>query len=235
MSHPEITFRYFDVRGRGQFIRALLAARDVPFKDDRVILNEDLSSWRARDRNDREISGPFQKVPNLQWGDTRIGEVLVIVDFLHRRLGDAARLGEERSLRHQMLASSAFLDLLTPVINLIWSDIFQPGTDVPKTAAGVKARLGLHLATLEQTLADWRWLDELNERPVMAADAVLWEALDVIRETFQGDVGFDQHPNLVSFYAQCPGQETFRRLLEERPATITARPGEPAALAAIRG
>ena len=65
---PDITLHYFDLRGRGQFIRALLTQREVPFTDDRVKLAKDNSNW-PQIRGDRNVTGDFQKFPFLQWGD----------------------------------------------------------------------------------------------------------------------------------------------------------------------
>lgn len=230
--HPAVTLHYFDVRGRGQFIRCLLTQRGVAFRDERVVLGADRSAWLAL-RPRREITGAFQKLPTLQWGELLVGEVLVILDFLHEQLGDAALLGPQRSLQHRMLCSSVFLDLLTPCITLIWSDVFNPGTDVGKAALAIKGRLQLHLATVDQTLAEWQWLEQMPSRPVMGADAVLWEALDMLEQTFAGSLGLEQYPRLHAFRQDCPGAATFRRLLQERPATITARPGEAQVLEQI--
>lgn len=231
-SYPPVTLHYFDVRGRGQFIRHLLTQREVPFRDERVVLGGDRSLWLQL-RADRGRTGAFQKLPTLQWGEQLVGETLVIMDFLHEKLGDAARLGFERSLQQRMLTSSAFLDLLTPCITLIWSDVFNPGVDVAKAALAIKGRMQLHLATVEQTLAEWRWLEQMADRPVMGADAMLWEALDVLERTFAGTLQLQQYPQLSGFMATCPGAATFRRLLQERPLTITARPGEAQVLETI--
>lgn len=232
--YPTIVLRYFDVRGRAQFIRGLLSHRRVPYADERIDIGGDPAVWRTKLREDRSISGPFQKLPTLQWGDHMIGEVLAITGFLQRRLGDADVLDEEEELRHAMLSSSAFLDLLTPCINLIWSDIFNPGVDVAGAAGVVKGRLAMHLATVNRTLDEWQWLTGISNRPVMAADAILWEALDVIRLTFGGDISLEEHDTLARFHAECPGRGTFEALLAANPATITARPGEAEALDAIR-
>jgi glutathione S-transferase len=226
MHFPAITLLYFDVRGRGQFIRHLLTQRGVPFHDARVVLpGGDRTAWLEL-RKDRVRTGAFQKLPTLQWGDMLVGETLVILDFLHEKLGDAALLGEQRSLQHRMLASSAFLDLLTPCISLIWSDVFNPGVDLGKSAQTIRGRMQLHLATMEQTLTEWQWLEQMHTRPVTAADAVLWEALDMVERTFAGTLNLQQYPQLARFLQDCPGAVTFRRLLQEKPLTITARPGE---------
>ena len=38
---------------------------------------------------------------------------------------------------------------------------------------------------------------------------------------------------LSTFYDECPGANTFKKLLNEKPRNITGRPGEPDALAII--
>lgn len=227
MSHfPAITLLYFDVRGRGQFIRHLLTQRGVAFRDERVVLpGGDRSVWLEL-RKDRARTGAFQKLPTLQWGDTLVGETLVIADFLLEKLGDAARLGAERSLQHRMLTSSAFLDLLTPCITLIWSDVFNPGVDLGKSAQTIRGRMQMHLATIEQTLAEWQWVEQMDTRPVTCADAMLWEALDMVERTFAGTLNLQQYAQLARFMQDCPGVATFQGLLQAKPLTLTARPGE---------
>lgn len=234
MSHyPAVTLLYFDVRGRGQFIRHLLTHRGVPFHDERVVLpGGDRTVWLELRKN-RARTGAFQKLPTLQWGDTLVGETLVILDFLHEKLGDAALLGHERSLQHRMLASSAFLDLLTPCISLIWSDVFNPGVDLGKSAQTIRGRMQMHLATMEQTLAEWQWMEQMHTRPVTGADAVLWEALDMVERTFAGAIDLQQYPQLAGFVRDCPGAATFKGLLQASPLTLTARPGEAQVLEGI--
>jgi glutathione S-transferase len=230
---PAITLLYFDVRGRGQFIRHLLTHRGIAFRDERVVLpGGDRTVWLEL-RKDRTRTGAFQKLPTLQWGDTLVGETLVIADFLLEKLGDAALLGAERALQHRMLASSAFLDLLTPCISLIWSDVFNPGVDLGKSAQTIRGRLQMHLATVEQTLAEWQWTEQMHTRPVTGADALLWEALDMLERTFAGTLNLQQYPQLARFAQDCPGAATFRKLLQARPLTLTARPGEAKVLEGI--
>ena len=229
---PTITLRYFDVRGRGQFIRALLTHREIPFTDERVSLSDDLSSWQET-RQDRTVSGAFQKMPTLAWGDIMVSEVLVILEFLQQKLGDEALLGEKEDLNHDMLRSSAYLDLLRPCIDLIWCDIFNPGVDVAQTTQVVKGRLAMHLATVNQTLKNWDWNKKAQDRPVMGADCLLWEALDAITLTFANTVAIADFSELYDFYCNSPGTNTFKRLLNENPNTLTARPGEAQALARI--
>ena len=230
---PDVSFSYFDLRGRGQFIRALLTHHEVPFTDNRIVLSRDNSNW-PEVRNDRSMTGDFQKVPFLQWGDQRLNETLVILEFLDRKLG-ATDLDETSWLQHRQLTSSAFLDVVVACINLIWSDVFHPEANVPATTAIVKRRMEMHLATLNQTLEEWHWLDTMQDREVMASDAVLWEGLDMVRLAFDDHVSFEELDVLSRFYDECPGVQTFKKLLAEKDLNITGRPGEAEALTIIHG
>jgi len=223
--YPPITLHYFNVRGRGQFIRHLLSHRGIPFTDAAITIGADRSVW-LEIRKQRERSGAFQKLPTLQWGDLLVSETLVIMDFLLEHLGDAALLGAEQSLQHRMLTSSAFLDLLSPCLTLLWTDVFNPGVDVAQAAQAIKGRMQMHLTAVEQTLAEWRWVENMQDRPVTGADAVLWEALDMIRLTFGGAIDLQATPQLAAFVQECPGTANFNKLLQDDPRTITARPGE---------
>ncbi len=229
---PDVTLHYFDLRGRGQFIRGLLSHHQVPFTDDRIKLAKDNSNW-PQIRSDRNLSGDFQKLPFLQWDDMRLNEVLVILEFLDSTLTDPDDFSDIDWLRHRQLTSSAFLDLLVACINLIWCDIFHPETNIAAATGILRRRMEMHLATLDQTLTEWEWAARMADRPVMASDAVLWEALDVIRLTFDEHVSFDDRGALSAFYDGCPGAPAFKKLLSQKPQTITGRPGEPDALAII--
>ncbi|MDG2175932.1 MAG: hypothetical protein P8M72_07375 [Gammaproteobacteria bacterium] len=230
--YPAISFHYFDLRGRGQLIRGFLHHHQVPFTDERIVLAKDNSNWPVI-RQNRDLTGDFQKLPFILWGDTRLNEVLVILDFLDRKLGNAAHLNDLDWLQHRQLASSAFLDLLVTCINLIWSNVFHPQANLPATTAIVKKRMQAHLITMNQTLEEWDWIRKMADRPVMASDAVLWEALDVIRLTFNDQVRFDALESLSVFYAECAGAESFKALLARKVMTITGRPGEAEALLVI--
>ena len=73
MQHPPITLRYFDARGRAQFLRYYFKIRKVSFTDERLPVNDELAAWRAL-RDDRSRTGPFHKLPILHWGDRLLAE-----------------------------------------------------------------------------------------------------------------------------------------------------------------
>jgi hypothetical protein len=47
-----LTLRYFDARGRAQFLRYYLRVRNIDFTDERVPVEADFASW-IRMRDDR--------------------------------------------------------------------------------------------------------------------------------------------------------------------------------------
>lgn len=234
MAEPERNvLRYFDARGRAQFLRYFIRARGLDVADERVPLDPDFAAWRAL-RPDRSRTGPFQKLPVLQWQGRLVAETRVIYAFLQAATGDATALGPERALRHDMLVSSLCDDVMHPIGILIWSGVMFPGADAATVAKRSLERLQAHCAVLDQTLREWSWLEEAQERSVMLADCLLWEELDVAQHVFGEHLRLEEHPYLFSCYREAPGADTFRGMLAERPRPVTARPGESEAIADIR-
>ena len=231
-NYPRIQLKYFDARGRAQFLRYFLLCRDIPFEDDRVSLAAGFEAWQAI-RPDRTITGPFQKLPVLGWGDRMIAETTVIASFLHRTLGDAGLLTEVESLRHEMLISSVYIDLMVWIVILLWSEVRFPDADLGTTSKQVLERIHSHLAVLDRTLIEWQWLKRAAARPVMVADCILWDQINAAHHVFGGKLGLDATPTLARFYRDCPGREAFERLLHAKPCPITARPGEAECVARI--
>jgi hypothetical protein len=233
MQHPPITLRYFDARGRAQFLRYFFRIRKVSFTDERVSVGDDLAAWRAM-RDDRPRTGPFQKLPILHWGDRLLAEMLMIAAFLHEASGDAGSLPDEENLRHGMLTSSLCLDMMNPVSVLLWSELMYPGADIAPAAKRTLDRLKAHCQALEQTFVDWRWLDRARNRRIMLVDCLLWEELDVARVVFGSHWSLSTTPTLARFYDDFPARPTCEALLAERPCPITARPNEAEAIAKIQ-
>ncbi len=224
--------RYFDARGRAQFIRYYARARDLDIVDERVPLDPDFATWRAM-RSDRSRVGPFQKLPVLVWGERVVAETRAIYTFLQEASGDAEMLGEQR-LRHDMLVSSLYDDIMVQIGLLLWSDIAFPGADRASVAKRTFERLQAHLAVLSQTLSEWEWVDEACERAVTLADCLLWEELDVAQHVFGERLGLAEQPYLLRCYRELAAADTCRRVLEERPSPVTARPAEAEAIARLR-
>lgn len=234
MTHQQkVTLRYFDARGRAQFLRAYLSARSIEFDDERVPLEPDFASWAAI-RTDRSVTGPLNRLPVLQYGGQLIPETLVIAHFLHRTLGDEAVLGDADNLRHDVILSSAYVDLLHSIGTLVWADLLFKGVELPALARNVLERFGRTLAALDQTLAEWSWTETMHGRPVTLADCLLWEELDQATLVFGPHLTLDDKPALARFHAEHPARATFETLLAERPCQITGRPGEADAIAGIQ-
>jgi hypothetical protein len=232
-NRPPITLRYFDARGRAQFLRYFFHIREIPFSDERVTLAADFAPWQAI-RDDRSLTGPFRKLPVLQYGDRLIPETLLIASFVHEALGDAGALSDDDNLRHGMLTSSLIQDVMSPLGLLLWCDIVFPGAEVAPAAKRTLERLQQHCASLEQALIDWRWQERARRRRVMLVDCLLWEELDVAARVFGPHWSLAATPLLQSFHEEFSGRQRCEALLRDQPCPITARPGEPAAIEAIQ-
>ena len=216
MQHPPITLRYFDARGRAQFLRYYFRARRVTFTDERVALSADFAPWRAI-RDDRARTGPFHKLPVLPWGDRLIAETLMIASFVHEVSGDARALSDDDNLRHGMLTSSLCQDVMTPIAQLLWAEMMFPGADVGAVAKRTFERLEQHIRALDQSLGEWRWLDRARNRRVMLADCLLWEELNVAQQVFGPRLSLAQTPMLARFYEEFPAPCELRDAAHRAP------------------
>jgi hypothetical protein len=230
---PAITLRYFDCRGRAQAFRYYLKARSIAFIDARVSLKDNFAAWPPV-KQDRNLSGPFGRLPVLHWGKQLVAESSVIHHWLHDKLGDEARLGEQENLRHAMLASSCRGELSTPMAMLLYQDLMYPGVDLKPTLPGTLKRISDSLAVIESALAGWQWFELLAKRPVMLTDCLLWEMLDWASLIFGPNLQWSSLPELSRFHRDSEQAALFRRLLAEHPGPITARPQEAEAVRLIR-
>jgi glutathione S-transferase len=233
MIHPEIELRYFEARGRAQFIRYYLTVRNIEFTDTRVPIEPDFSSWLAL-RADRARTGPFLRLPVMQWGDELIAEAPVIAEFLHRHFGDEDLLGGLVSRRHQQLVSSLYGDMLMYVGTLIWADLMYPGLDLPAFVQRTYGRIRSHVDSIATTLVEWEWTASMDKRRIMIADCLLWETLDVLQTIFGAHLDLAAWPVLAQIHARYAQGTAFSTLLQNRPCPITARDREPDAIARIR-
>jgi glutathione S-transferase len=120
----------------------------------------------------------------LHWGDRLLSETLVIQAFLHRASGDEALLSEAENLRHLMLVSSLYNDVMMPIGILIWADVLYRGAELGPLVEQSLERLRAHLGSLDRTLEEWDWVRDAEKRPIMLADCLLWEEIDVARYVF---------------------------------------------------
>lgn len=229
MMKAQIRLRYFDARGRAQFVRAYFGARGIEFEDERVPLDEGFASWQAI-RENRALTGPLQRLPVLHYGDELIPETFVIAGFVHRRFGDAAALDPEENLRHDVLLSTCCIDVQLPMGILVWSGLMLEGANVASLARNTLDRINRTLEVIEKTVDEWDWVPGLRRRPVTAADCLLWEMLDQARIIFGSQFSLADRPRLGEFYEAHPARDTFEHLLAANPCQITGRPDEAAAI-----
>jgi glutathione S-transferase len=221
--HPPITLRYFDARGRAQAFRYLFAARGIAYTEDLVPLSIGAGAvWPAM-KEDRSRVGPFHKLPVLHYGERTIAETLVIGAFLHRALGDQVLLSDDDNLRHAMLVSSLYGDVTTPIAMLLWAELMSPGLDYGAYVRQSLARIRGHLGRVETTLAEWGWGASARSRPVMLADCLLWEELDVAQHVFGEHLRLAELPTLARIYAECAGRSAFKKVLAAHTGPVTGR------------
>ena len=229
----QTTLRYFDARGRAQFIRYYLSVRNVDFVDERIPIEPDFASWLAI-RDDRSIAGPFRKLPLLSIDDQIVCETLVIANMLHEKFGDAAILSTTENLRHQQLMSSLFSDLTTQVAMLLWVEVMFEGLDFDTYVKRSFERHIRHITSIEETLNEWDWLARINTRPIMLVDCLLWEGLDVVCTVFGEHFRLESFPLLNEFYIRYRSGTVFSELLAAKPCQITARHDEANVIANVQ-
>jgi glutathione S-transferase len=221
--HPTITLRYFDARGRAQPQRYYFAARGIAYTDERVSLTPGGSNPWSEMREDRARVGPFHKLPVLLYGDRSIAETLVINAFLHRALGDEALLSSTENLRHAMLVSSLYNDIVMQVGITLWAEAVYVGLDYPAFVRQVLGRIRGLLGRIDQTLGEWGWTAAARARPPMISDCLLWEELDSLQHVFGEHVGLDNLPTLSRIYLEAQGRAAFQKVLASHPAPVTGR------------
>jgi glutathione S-transferase len=137
-------------------------------------------------------------------------------------------------MRHGMLTSSVYHDVMTPLGQLLWAEVMFSGADLGALAKRTLERLQQHCQALEQTLVDCRWLERARNRRVMLADCLLWEELDVARHVFGAHWSLAATPSLAKFYEEFAGRASCESLLREQPCPVTARPEEASVIARIQ-
>ena len=207
-SSHSITLHYFDARARIQFLRYYFVFRGHEFVDHRVPLSADFKEWLAL-RDDQSVTGPFKRLPVLDLDGEQLAEALLIANVVHERFGDAAKLSARDNARHGMLLSSIYTDLMLPMRMLVWCDRLYPGIDLKAYLDSTCGRVRSYLTVLDQTLSAWNWVSDMAKRELTLADCMLWDELDVAERILGTIVPLADFGNLASFYAECPGRETF--------------------------
>jgi glutathione S-transferase len=221
-SSVPVVLRYFDCRGRAQFIRHYLACRELAHADERVALSPGFEAWQAI-RGDRGRAGAFHKLPVLHWGERLLSETLVIQAFVHRASGDEQLLSEAENSRHAMLSSSLYHDVMLPIGILLWADLALPGVDIGALAQQSLGRIRTHFGSLDRTIEEWDWCQTAQKRPPMLTDCLLWEEIDVAQHVFGERLQLEEFATLSRAYHESEGRAAFEGLLASHPVSVTGR------------
>lgn len=224
-----IILRYFDVGGRAQALRFALADAGMRFEDRRLTLEE----W-APLREDPDVGGPFRGLPTLTWGDALVVETLPIAAYLARRLGQNEGLDDAAIARRDAICSNAYLEHVVRVGELVWCDVIYSGSDPARSLERLLPRLMLKLEALDRAVPEDRFVG--GERPVVA-DFFAREALEAMRRAAgpsRRDALDARVPRLAALGDRLLARDAVRETEGRRPASLTARPDEPAAIERMR-
>ena len=84
---PSIKLTYFNLRGRGELPRLLLAYARVPYEDERIAVPwVDPKPW-----TDLKPSTPFSQLPIMLWDGEEIAQCLGVARFLAKEFGLAGK------------------------------------------------------------------------------------------------------------------------------------------------
>jgi glutathione S-transferase len=122
-----------------------------------------------------------------------------------------------------MLMSSLYSDVVTPIATVLWAEAMYVGLDFPAFVRQAFGRVRGLFGRIDQTLAEWGWTVSARGRPVMLADCLLWEEIDVLKHVFGERSGLDELPTLSRLYAEGPGRAAFQKELASQPAPVTGR------------
>lgn len=204
-ANAPVTLRYFNCRGRAQALRDVLMDAGVAFDD---VLVEVGPEWPVL-KEDRDFSGPFGSLPLLIWGNERVAQTLAIANYLSLRLGhyddkDAQAIG-----RLEMIASAAYLDLITSIGEMRW----QLGAAKDETGwnnwfDNYVQRIRQRLPRFEQLLSASE-TEFIGGKSPVAADFFVYEAISEWQEILGATL-----LNKLS----CPNLARFAETIGARPA-----------------
>ena len=84
---PSIKLTYFNLRGRGELPRLLLAYAGVSYEDERIVLPwVDPKPW-----TDLKPHTPYGQLPIMLWNGEEIAQCLGVARFLAKEFGLAGR------------------------------------------------------------------------------------------------------------------------------------------------
>jgi glutathione S-transferase len=227
-SSENVALRYFPVVGRAQPLRHALADAGIAFADERIPPAE----WPAHKKHS-DVAGPFGALPTLAWGGVVVSETLPVAAFLARKLQHCRDLDDATIAAHEAICSACHLDVTVRFGEIIWADFVYPGADMARAIGPLMARVMGKLERIDAVVAPM-WLG--GDRPVMA-DFFAAEAFETIRYALgpeRESVLARRFPRLCDLATRARARPTLAVSWQIRPDRFTARPEEPAVLAALR-
>lgn len=197
------TLTYFDIRGRAEPIRLLLAYAGIAYEDRGL----DSDAWAAQ-----KPSSPLGQMPffteHTAQGDRTMPQTMAIIRHLARVHGLEGKNEDERVAAD--VASETAIDLRIAFAQLRFSPAWQDEGAKTKFA---QETAPAHFARLAKLLGDREWF--ASSAPTYA-DLVVFDALD--RQVVVWPSILENFPALASFKRRVESLETLAPYLRSRRA-----------------
>lgn len=167
----DIKLFYFDIRGRGEFIRMVLTAGGVNFEDVRITF----ADWKNDPSHKKET--PYGQIPYVIYKGKKYGQSIPITSFFAKKLGFLGKT-EEDALRQEEVMNLVE-DLRVPYIRdwILSSDEDEKAELVQKMKTELFPRF---LDYFEALLKDNGDQGFFVGNSVMAADMYLYDFLETV-------------------------------------------------------
>jgi hypothetical protein len=223
--HPTITLRYFDARGRAQPQRYYFAARGIAYTDERVSLTPGGSNPWLEMRRGSSARRPVPQAAGaaLRRSHARRDARDQRVPW-HRELGDEALLSETENLRHAMLVSSLYSDIVMSVGTTLWAEAISVASTIPRSFAKCWVEFAVYSAASTRRSRSGGWA-ACDARPARGCSptACCGKSSTRCSTCSARHVGLDNLPTLSRLYLEAPGRAVFQKVLASHPAPITGR------------
>lgn len=195
---------YFPIRGRGEQIRVLLAALEVPY-DSEVVNGERFGALREE--------GPelltFGALPMLEDGDLRLVQGPVIMAYIGRAHGGAPSDPQAAAMAESITLGAE--DLRMKYFGLFGDDA------VAKRKEFVEGNWSSRwLRSFESLLERNSSADHFVGDSLTFADAAVWDVLDAM-VTYIDGASLDSAPRVAAFYESFASRPAVAKYLAERP------------------
>jgi len=143
---PVVNLLYFGVRGRAQALRYILQDNDIKFSFE--VVESDV--WTGM--KNTHAAGPCKMLPVLEWNGLQATQTEGIALFLGHKLhllGDT----DEQIATSSALTSCAYQDVISPLMNLLWSPVRSPSSLLSESIDAWMRKLRSVVGCLDQLIA----------------------------------------------------------------------------------